>query len=117
MDVSGLNCLDLAPHRVGANRRVKAAVDRQYHIGLPGEDLFWGNIDNRARRGLLARDIAGADEVDDLAADRTGDRRLETVWSACHVNAWPLFERNRRRRLLDLGEHSFGVARERFRTL
>jgi len=87
VDVSGLHCFDFAPHRVGAGRGIKAPVDTQDHIGLPGEYLLGRDVDDRARAGILADDIVRTDEVDDLAADRADYGRLEPARSAGDVHA------------------------------
>src|SRR6516225_8691497 len=113
----GLDRLDVAPHRIGAYRCVKAPIDGQDHVGLPREDLFRRDVDDRPRRGILARDVAGADKVDDLAADRTGDGRLETVRSAGDVNARPPRRRYLRRLFLNIGNQGFGVVGERLHAL
>src|SRR3984893_17852782 len=113
MNVARLYRLDLAPHRVAPDRGVKASVDGEDHIGLPGEDLLGRDVDDRARAGILADDIARADEVDDLAADRTGDRRLETARSAGDVDARTLSGRDLCNRFLRPAQYRLGIARER----
>src|SRR5438445_8336903 len=87
MDVPVLHRLEPSPYRVGADRGMKAPIDREDHIGLPGEELLGGDLDDRARRGILGDDIARAEEVNDLAGDRAGDRRLEAGRSACDIDA------------------------------
>src|ERR1700730_8155271 len=87
MHVSALHRLDLAPNRVGADRSMEAPVDGQDHVGLPGEDLLRRDINDRARAGILADDISRADEIDDLAADRTGDGAFEAMRTACDIDA------------------------------
>src|SRR6266851_5015016 len=87
MDMARLHRLDLAPNRIGADGGMEAPVDGQDHVGLPSGDLLWRDIDDRARAGILADDIPRADEIDDLAADRTGDGAFEPVRTASDVDA------------------------------
>ena len=62
MDVPVLHRLELSPYRVGADRGMKAPIDREDHVGLPGEELLGGDLDDRPRRGILGDDIARAEE-------------------------------------------------------
>jgi hypothetical protein len=113
MNVPRLRRLDLAPYRVGADRGIKAPVDGQDHIGLPGKDLLGGDLDDRARGGVHGDNVARADKVDDFAADRAGDRRLEATRSACEIDARTLFRRDLCDGLLNSPYNGLGVTRER----
>src|SRR5712671_4680462 len=117
MNVSGLHRLDLAPNRVGADRRMEAPVDGQDHVGLPGEDLLWRDIDDRARAGILADDISRADEIDDLAADRTGDGTFEAMRTTGGVDARAVGRWDFCSLCLDIRDHRRGVAGERLGAL
>src|ERR1700738_2575135 len=112
MDVAGLHRLDLAPNRVGADRSMEATVDGQDHVGLPGEDLLRRDIDDRARAGILADDISRADEIDDLAADRTGDGAFEAMRTACDIDARAVSRWDFCDLFLNLRNHCSGVAGE-----
>jgi len=116
MDVPVLHRLEPSPYRVGADRGMKAPIDREDHVGLPGEELLGGDLDDRPRRGILGDDIARAEEVNDLAGDRAGDRRLEAGWPACDIDAAPLGCWDLRDRLVNAAQCSLGVAGERLRT-
>jgi hypothetical protein len=110
MDVPVLHRLEPSPYRVGADRGMKAPIDREDHIGLPGEELLGGDLDDRPRRGILGDDIARPEEVDDLAGDRAGDRRLEAGWSARDIDARPLGGWDLRDRLQGEFASAFGIA-------
>src|SRR5712675_1126079 len=112
MNVSGLHRLDLAPNRVGADRRMEAPVDGQDHVGLPDEDLLWRDIDDRARAGIFADDVPRADEIDDLAADRTGDGAFEAMRPAGDIDARAVRRWDFCGLLPDIRDHCSGVAGE-----
>src|SRR6266481_1647877 len=109
MEVPVLHRSEVPPYRVGADRSVKAPIDREDHIGLPGEELLRRDLDYRARCAVLADDIARAEEVDDLAGDRAGDRRFEAGWPACDIDARPPFRQDLCDGPLYSAQHSLGV--------
>src|ERR1700737_1403978 len=117
MDVAGLHRLDLAPDRVGADRSMEATIDGQEHVGLPGEDLFRRDIDDRARAGIRADNVLRADEIDDLAADRTGDGAFETMRAARDIDAPAVRRWDFCRLFLNFCDHRSGVAGELLGTL
>jgi len=113
MNAARLYRPDFAPNRVASDRGIKAPVDGEDHVGLPGEELLGRDVDYRARAGILADDIARAGKVHDLAADRTRDRRLETARSPRNVNARSLGRRDLRHGVLNPAQYRLGIARER----
>src|ERR1700736_2039370 len=117
MDTAGLHRLDLAPDRVGADRSMKAPVDGQDSVGLPGEDLLRRDFDDRARAGILADDVPGTDEIDDFAPNRTGDCAFETMRTPGDVDARVVSRRDLCSLFPDIRDNRSGIAGERLGAL
>src|SRR6202022_57893 len=117
MDTSSLHRLDLAPDRVGADCSMETPVDGQDYVGLPGEDLLRRDFDDRARAGILADDVTGTDEIDDLAADRTGDGAFETMRATGDIDARASRRWDFCSLFPDIRDHCSGVAGERLGAL